>query len=60
MREALGSIPTPKKKRQKKKKYPSPKRAGRMAQVLEHLSSKHEALSSTPVPHTKKKKETEF
>jgi hypothetical protein len=37
-------------------KYPTQKRTGGMAQVVEHLPSKHEALNSkTPVPqsHTK-------
>jgi hypothetical protein len=30
-------------------KYPTKKRAGGMAQVVEHLPSKCEALSSTPI-----------
>jgi hypothetical protein len=36
-------------------KYPTPKRAGRVAQVLECLLSKHKALSSN-FSFTKKKK----
>jgi hypothetical protein len=36
-------------------KYPTCKRAGGMVQVIEHLSSKHEALSSKPVLPNKKK-----
>jgi hypothetical protein len=31
-------------------------RAGKVAQVVQHLPSKHEALSSTSVPSKKKKK----
>jgi hypothetical protein len=37
-------------------KYPMQKRAGRMAQVLEHLSNQHEVLSSNPSTIKKKKK----
>jgi hypothetical protein len=37
-------------------KTPLQKRAGEMAQMAECLPSKHEALSSTPVPQKKKKK----
>jgi hypothetical protein len=40
-------------------KYASQKkRAGEVAQVLEHLSCKHETLSSNPTPAQKKKKKS--
>jgi hypothetical protein len=35
------------------------KRAGGVAQMMEHLLSKHKALSSTPVSQKKKKKRKE-
>jgi hypothetical protein len=38
------------------KKYPTQKRAGRVAQVVEHLPSNCEAPSSNPVPPPKNKK----
>jgi hypothetical protein len=37
-------------------KYPTPKKAGKMAQVVLCLTSKHEALSSNPSTAKKKKK----
>jgi hypothetical protein len=36
-------------------KYPTQKRAGGVAQMVECLSSKHEDLNSTPVPKKGKK-----
>jgi hypothetical protein len=36
-------------------KYPAWKRAGEVTQVIEHLPSKHQALSSNPSPTIKKK-----
>jgi hypothetical protein len=38
-------------------KYPIQKRAGRVAQIVESLPIKHEALSSNPSAAKKKKKE---
>jgi hypothetical protein len=40
-------------------KIPNTKKAGRMAQAVEHLSSKCEAQSSNPNATKKKKKEEE-
>jgi hypothetical protein len=37
-------------------KYPTQKRAGKVAQVVEHLSSKCETLNSNPPKKTKKQK----
>jgi hypothetical protein len=36
------------------RKHPTQNRAARVAQVVEHLLSKHEAQSSNPVPQKKK------
>jgi hypothetical protein len=40
-------------------KYPTQNRAGEVAQVVEYLFSKHEALSSRPQYYEKKKKRIE-
>jgi hypothetical protein len=41
--------------REKKRKLPNPKKAGRVAQVVERLPSKYEALSSNSKMQKKKK-----
>jgi hypothetical protein len=41
------------------RKYPTQKRASRVAQVVEDLPSKHEALSSVPPKKTKQNKKKE-
>jgi hypothetical protein len=45
-----------KKKERERQKIPNPKKAGEVAQVVECLGSKSEALSSKPPYHQKKKK----
>jgi hypothetical protein len=40
----------------REKKYPTQKRAGQVAQVVECLRTKHEALTSNPYTTKKKKK----